>query len=378
MIGKSAKIILFVLLLSAAGILFGCSGSRDSYEKGAEAFLSGKYEDGVRYFRLAISQGKKEGYVYADLALCYERLGETDEALQNLNRALELSPDDPLVKKKIGMFYEAQGDDQTALSYYNASITTEIGSMSENDLETCAMAAALERKNGCFLEAIRIYDILINENYFPIQHEIMTGECYLSLHQNAAACQYFDLIDGRSETEAVWYLLIYEDLIREGYPVDAERYLEKGLSLCGEKSMSRAEYYAAAGRFPEVENEALPDDESEGSLIASSVRFLHNRDFEGAEKCFLKLLQNGNASGRIYNRYMVLKIMEEDYTSALQLLTQVETSPEDSVLSDGAWNEIVLYERIGNFDMARQKMIQYMKNYRVNDTVLREYYFLKR
>ena len=374
---KRTGVILAVLMVILT--LYGCKEPLESYNKGLTAYEEGRYSDAVSSYLLAISQGQDDGKIQADLALAYLRCGETEAAEAALEQAFSLSPEDPDVLKKVGIYCHLSGDMKQALEYYQRSVTSDIHDMSQRDLETCAYVASIEMEYQCYEEALRLYNILIEAVYYPAEHELLAGECYLGLNQIDAACQYFDMLEDRPETSPVYYLRIYKDLYAAGAYTKAEQYFEIGLLLTDAENspISKAAYYADAEKY-ETAMELFKTEETVQGQLAYARTLQESSRYEEAEEVFVKLLQNGNDTAEVYNQYLMLKIRKGEYTEAFQLLTRIKAFKDEDVLKDALFNEVVLLEDTKDYEAAYERLTAYMKKYESTPAVDREYRFLKR
>lgn len=60
----------------------------DPEEKGLQLQRAGKYRDAITAYREATTKANDSGRVYQQMALCYQRLGENDMAVDSYNRAI--------------------------------------------------------------------------------------------------------------------------------------------------------------------------------------------------------------------------------------------------------------------------------------------------
>lgn len=371
---RISLILAAVLILSAAS----CKQEISSYNAGINAFREGDYEKAVDSLLLAVSQGMDDPFVKADLALAYEKAGQRTKALEYLNEAAQEAPEDPAVQKRIGRFYVYAGDSITALRYFSQSLRTSEESMNASDLETTAYAAGIEARYGNYDEAIRLYNILILQNYMVPEHQLLAGMCYLKLHQVEAACQYFDLVKADENTVPEYFLIMYHALCDRGFTEEAEGYFQEGLSRCDrEGTVSRGEYCANAYRLELAEDEGL-EGSSTGTLLANAALLRDSGDLDSAEQIYITLIQRGEALEKVYNQYMILKAKQGDFPSAFRLLSYIQAGTDESAKRDAAWNEILLYEMQYDYKEALTRMEAFIERYPVSDAAYREYQFLSR
>ncbi len=370
------KILALLPALLIILFLCGCSEYQKSYESGLKLAAEGNYEEAIRKYRLAVSQGMQEPSVYADLAAALEHIGETSAAEEAIETALSLGPEDAATQKKAGIFYLMRQKDATALGCFQKSIRSEEESLSGEDLETMGYIADIYRRAGAPQESIRIYNLLITQGFYTLEHEILAGACYLDLVQNSAACQYFEMAAANPRVTAKHFAAIVRMLQEAKDVVDAEAYYERGIAFIEEKGgMSRGAFAYSCGRTAEASSLLSEADDEETMLIRASE--LRNRgDYEAAEHIYEELIRNGHDGGNVYNAYMMLKTEEGDYTAARQLLQKVLSSDDPKVRADGAWNEVILYERMQDFTGARDLLRKYASGRRLTETELRELQFL--
>lgn len=369
------------VLLFSAGCLFslsGCNEAEKSYNAGLQAYDEGDFEKAEENYLLAVSQGQKGAVIHADLSLAYQKQGKEAEAEEAVKKALEMSPEDPDVLKKTGLYYYYAEDYKQALSYFQKSLTSDVKAMSDRDLETCAYAADIERYYGSYEEAIRIYNILIEAGYYPAAHELLAGKCYLSMNQVDAACQYFDIVSESEGAIPEYFLTMYKDLNAAGAYTKAEMYLAKGLPFCDkEDTMTRAEYYASAGKY-EIASSLFETEESLSGLLSKARTLQESGEYEEAQKIYEQLLSRGDDTAEVYNQLMILKIRTGAYDEALQLLTKLRTYNKRDITRQALWNEVILYELAEDYETAYDKLSDYLKAYPGNAAMKREARFLSR
>ena len=356
--------------------LAGCSEYSKSYSDGRALYQKEQYADAIRKYRLAISQGMEDPVVYADLALALERFGEKADAKSAVETALEKGPDSPEVLKKAGLFYLMRAQDATALDLLKKSLTSEEEKLSEADLETMGYIADIYRRAGVYQEAVRIYNLLITQGYCTLEHEILAGQCYLNISQNMAACQYFEMAAANKRVTPKHYAAMVLMLDEAGDAVDAERFYEAGLKLIAESGgMSEGAFAWSCGRMKDADTYLAESDDEETVLIRAEE--LRKRGlYEEAERLFENLIMRGGDGGNVYNAYLMLKTEEGDYTAAKQLLTKVLSSDDVFVRADGEWNEIMLLERMQDYDGALEKLRAYASRHYLNETERKELRFL--
>jgi len=378
--GYMKKLFVCLGLLTCLLFFASCGEAETSYQKGISLFQAGDYEGAGDAFRLSLSQGKKDAVLYADLALATAKAGDNDTADDYLSIALEKAPEASAVLKRAGLLYMAEGRDDEALTYLNRSLTTPEDAMSVPDLETCAFAAEIEARNGCFDEAIRLYDLLINQGYYPMEHQYLAGIAYMNLEQTAAANQYFELCFAHSDVPAEYYLTVYNAFYSAGEYTRAENWFNEGLKLfegasADSSGMTPAAYYEGAGKSAEA-MALFTEETSAAGLLAYAKSLISCGEYTLAEEAIQSALALGHPLPDLYFTYYTLMILKGRFTDAKRLLTEVRASGESRLSEAADWNEIIMTERQREYSEALLLLENYRKTYPADRASEKEYAFL--
>ncbi|MBM4184372.1 MAG: tetratricopeptide repeat protein [Gemmatimonadetes bacterium] len=75
--------------------LLGSDGPRpiDYYEEGKELFTAGKFHEALTSFRLALKASPGDVVVLQEIAMCYTRIGMTEEAAKTYRHVLQKDPE---------------------------------------------------------------------------------------------------------------------------------------------------------------------------------------------------------------------------------------------------------------------------------------------
>lgn len=75
--------------------LLGSDGPKpiDYYEEGKDLFVAGKFHEALTSFRLALKASPGDLVVLQDIAMCYTRIGMTEEAAKTYRHVLQKDPE---------------------------------------------------------------------------------------------------------------------------------------------------------------------------------------------------------------------------------------------------------------------------------------------
>ncbi len=370
--------ILLTAALSAAFLFAGCGEGKKSYEEGIASYNEGRYEEAIRLYELAISQGEKKAVVYADLALAYDRYGNAEKAEEMLNQARNTAPKDREVLRRAGIFSFYREDYETAIRFFEQALPDqETKKMSESDVQTLSFLAESKKKLGKTAEAIELYQSVILAGYHTLEQKLFIGECLLMEHEFYAARTYFDWAFEEPSVRPEHYLYVYRIATEAEDYLDAERYFQAGLKVCSKETMTEGEYYANAGKYAAA-IERLTDETTTGAYLARASIALQEKRYREAEEYYQILLKRGEELPVVYNQYMILKAVEGDFDAAKQLLSQIRAFKDPSIEEAVAWNEIILYELQRDYKTAYEKLLEYMKTFQKTTEAERELLFLSR
>lgn len=102
-------------------------GSYLAYLHGRMAELEGNTDAAEAYYKAAIRASRNPGFIYLDLGRLYERKGDWEQAIENLQRAVSLLPDSAEAYRALGEVYEMRsliddkydGINQAVTAYQN-------------------------------------------------------------------------------------------------------------------------------------------------------------------------------------------------------------------------------------------------------------------
>ncbi len=91
-------------------------------KKALDTFENGKYKDAIEKFTKLKEKEPKNPVYYFYIALSYERLKNTDKAIEYYQKSLEVKPDFTFSLQKLGTLYAKKGDFSKAIEYYKKAV----------------------------------------------------------------------------------------------------------------------------------------------------------------------------------------------------------------------------------------------------------------
>jgi len=145
----------------------------------------------------------------------------------------------------------------------------------------------------------------------------------------------------------------------------------------GKKAIAESRYEEAVGHLLRAVEE---EEEIEEAFRAMGIIYWEREEYAQAKRYFLRALHAGaKESGTLYNFLAVIELKEENYESALVYFQKGLTFEEntEALNQEMRWNEIAVHEEMRNWEMAKQKVEEYLLLYPDDKEMKREEEFLR-
>jgi len=95
----------------------------NAFKKGNELRGEGKYQEAIQQYVFAMNINDTfHHWIYFNRSVAYEKVEKYDEALSDINKAIEIDSSDPNFRNRRGNVYFAMGDYLKAIDNYNEAI----------------------------------------------------------------------------------------------------------------------------------------------------------------------------------------------------------------------------------------------------------------
>lgn len=347
-----SRICLLLLAALAVCMLGGCGKSEESsaqgaYEKGVAALESGDYETAMMQFKTAIDQDSRKAEAYRGEGIVYVNQGEYASAVTMFERAIDT--------------WKRDGEDKAFkedVQYYLAEAYAECGRQEE------ALALYTELADG--LTPDRAY--------------LMRGKAYASWQDLDNATADFDRVIAQTPSYENC-IQIYEILADANREADGAAYLSYALE---HKISNNEDYYNQGliyyylGNYEEARKnlQTAADMGSLDAVILLGKVCIDNNDTAAAREAYQKLVNDEENRAAAYNGLALCDMADGDYDAALLDISKGIAENDPGVTESLLFNEVVIYERMLDFDMAKQKMQAFVEKYPENTAAQRENLFL--
>lgn len=335
---------------AAAGIflimaLTGC-GSREQTDQGMQAIKDMDYQTALSFFDAASEAGEDERLIARGQGIAYMGLTDYEQAAVCFEQALQLS--DGLVEN---MDYD--------LNYY---------------------LAAAYVKSGRLAEAEAVYNAILGLKPTEEDACFLRGNARLGLGRIEEAQQDFDKVIAMDAENYDRLIQIYEALSSYGQNEAGRLYLEAALQS-GESKMAaydkgRIYYYLGEYQKAYLALEEAKEKGGAEAYLYLGKAYEATGDYNYASSVYNAYLAKDNTNAAVYNQLGLCEMTKGEYANALAAFQAGQGIENNGMTQVLAFNEIVAYEHLGDYDKAAVLMKSYLETYPDDAAAQREYAFL--
>lgn len=340
--------LLFVLCIIIVS-LWGCGESETTLtDTGMSLLMQQDYRGAVSNFEQSILAGENLEENYRGVGLAYMGLGDYEAAVGAFQDALSYA----------GMF---PGDLEYDINYY--------------------MAIAYY-KMGEYDAAISIYDAIIEMRPKDVDAYYLCGSMKLYLQDLEGAKDNFDSAIAIDRNNYSIYLDVYDCLKEHGYDAEAQGYLDEIL-LADSRNFSeydkgrlayyQGEYQQACSYLEHVRQQGDADVDL---IMLLGECYKQQGIYEYAAVVYDAYVSK-TPNPEIYNQMGLCYVEQGNYAAALIAFQNgIAIKENNACMQTLRLNEIACYEYMHEFDMAAQRLDEYLATYPTNEELEKEYAFL--
>lgn len=280
-----------------------------------------------------------------------------------------------------GITFLQNGEYDQAIDSLTSALQESKGKVTEVEVDITYYLAETEYKSGDMEAARNTYSNLISFKEKESKAYYLRGLTYLQ-EDIAKAKEDFTKAVELDKKNYELPVLIYQNLKSSGYEEDGLVYLQNALEIKGDK----AENYSGRGRIYYLMNDMekaiielnkAVEKKSVDALYYLGLVYERMGKPEEAITQYETCLEQDDSNAEVYNQLGLCKLSKEDYQGAMESFEAGIALEDESFLKTLLFNQIVVYERMSDFQTAKQKMEDYLGKYPGDETALREYEFLK-
>lgn len=303
-----------------------------------------------------------------------------EDALTVFDEAYELQENERLIARGKGIAYMGLADYEQAITCFKEALLCSRGIVEEIDYDLNYYLAAAYTKNGQYAEAEKTYDAILALRDKETDAYFLRGNVRLALSDYEGAKSDFDVVIAAEATNYDRLITIYEVLEHYGYKEVGQAYLSQALAA-GEKQMNAYDSGRIYYYLGEYQKAYLALEEAKSKGGAESYLYLGKAyeatgDYNYAASVYNSFLSKEGGNAEVYNQLGLCELKKQDYQKALEAFVAGMEIDDGSFKQSLAFNEIVAYEYLGNYQKALELIDIYLKNYPDDEVAKREQQFL--
>lgn len=282
--------------------------------------------------------------------------------------------------RTIGINAMEEGNYEAAMEAFNSALVqaNEIG---PNEIDICFYKAAAQFASGNYEDAIETYDLLLESDSKNSDAYFLRGCVWLKMNESDKAGEDYDRAIDYAENDEI-YLVVYNSLSGAGFEAKAKEYLDEAME---KKAGKKAENYTVKGKICFLQGRyedaleylatAIDKGDVEANLyLARTYEALGNET--EAEECISAYVKVNPESSVSFNQLGCKEMEQGNYDEAAKLFEQGLALEKVTNEQELRSNLIAAYEYSGDFESAKEKMREYVKDYPKDAAAAREYLFL--
>ncbi len=382
------KLLSMGLLLMMVALLSGCSSAANYYKEGKKNFIKEDYDKAAVNFSKAIIKNPNRGDYYIDYGLALTALGNYEEALKQFDKAY-VDKDLSVIQKNNKrlfrgrgiVYYNMQNYDKAIAEFNNALLVSKSPSLDRDILYYMGSSLKII---GSYEEALKTYTEILTGKGKKAQAYADRGYCYRKMGMMDQSLADYDsailLEPNNYEYYFGKYYLLLEDFNDKGKAKEV-------LAQAGDiKAETEEDKYNQAKLHYYQENYDVALSELESSFNSGFYEAYYyigeiyqmNKDYSKAIYYYDKLIDTEKVSvSNVYNQAAVCLMKTGDYKKAAKYLEKGILFQDSGTLQVLKKNEIIVYELLGEFKTAEEKMGEYLAKYPQDKDALREAEFIK-
>jgi tetratricopeptide (TPR) repeat protein len=353
-----------------------------------EYLTSGSYDKAEATLAKALKLNGDRADYYIDYGMALIQLGRYEEAIQNFDRAV-LNKDNKIVNKNNKAAYRGKGIAYFKNHNYGKAIeqfdkALAIRELSDLNLDILYYKGNSQAKAGLFDKAIKTYTSILQEKQTDAYTYYSRAYAYRMLKDYEKSLADYDKAIKLDNKNYDYYFGKYFLLLEEGDTEKATAVLSMAANIKGKTqedyfNLAKVHYYMGDYDNAIVEfSEAYKNGFAEAYFFLGSI-YEQKEDYKNAVNNYSLYIKEEAyiSSAAVYNQISYCQLKLNNYEDALSYI-QTGLKYNDIEFNQSLIrNEIVVYEKIGEFEKAAGLMKDYLKAYPDDEAAAKEYEFIK-
>lgn len=381
------KLLLMMILCSMLAVLSGCNKAASLEKDGKRSFQSGDYEKAASSFAEAIAANPNRAEYYINYGLSLIALGKYDNALKQLEQAyidkdmLVIRENNKRILRGKGIAYYNQLNYVKAIEEFKMAL--EIDVLSELNMDILYYMAESFYMVGSYNEAVDAYTKILDKDKKSLIAYSKRANCYRILGDFEKSLEDYNKLIKLEPNNYNHYFGKFYLMSENKDEAGALEVLVKAEAITpnskeDEYNIAKLHFYK--GDFETAISE-LSESYSNGFMEAYyyiGEIYRLKKDYGKAIYYYEYYIDSGEVtSPNIFNQIAICLLKTDQTKEALDYLEQGILYSNAGILQILKKNEIIAYEKLGNYEAAKQKLEEYLKSYPKDTKALREATFIE-
>lgn len=303
-----------------------------------------------------------------------------DGALVLFEAARETGEDERLLCRGEGLAYMGKTMYGEAAEAFEKALSLSDGRVISMDYDINYYLAAAYYKQGELGKAADVYSAMIGLRESEKDAYYLRGVIYTNQGRLDEAKADFDKAISLDSSDYDRLIDIYSILESEGYKETGQEYLQAAMNA-GTKGMTNFEKGRICYYLEDYENARTYLEKARDEGGYEAVLFL-GRTYETmgdnnyAISVYNTFLGNDGPNPQVLNQLGLCRMQTGDYEGALSSFQAAMNIEDNSMMQTLKLNEVIAYERLGEYKNAAVLLDNYLKTYPDDQEAKREYTFL--
>jgi tetratricopeptide (TPR) repeat protein len=380
------KLLFTGLFLIMMVILNGCSEAGGYYRSGKKHFTSGNYEEAARYFSSSIDKNPNRAEYYIDYGMALIGLSRYDEAIEQFDRVI-MDKKVPIVQannkralRGKGIAYVNTHNYLEAINHFDEALS--ISELSDLNMDILYYKGYVLISIGAYKDAVETYTDIIREFGEDAQVLADRAYAYQKIGEYEKGLDDYDKAIALQENNYEYYFRKYYLLKEMNRETEANELLSKAAEIeiktkADKFNLAKIHFYQGLydQAFPEL-SESFANGFIDAYFYIGEI-YMQKKDYSTAKYYYEKYIEEGgNNSPEVYNQIASCLMKAEDYEQALPYLEKGIKYANNDILRVLLKNEIIVYEKLGDFEKALSKLDKYIMVYQGDKEAIREKDFI--
>ena len=304
-----------------------------------------------------------------------------DAAITSFEAAKEAEEDPRLLYRGMGLAYMGRTQYDEAVSAFETALSYSDGRVNAMDYDINYYLATAYYKQGETDKAIKAYGAILDLKPEEQDACYLRGVIYAEQGRLDEALADFDRAIALNTKDYDRLIDIFCILNENGYKESGQTYLraamENGTKYMTNYEKGRISYYLEDYENARTYLEKAREEEGYEAVLFLGKTHEVLGEYNYAISVYNTFLDAGKESPQVWNQLGLCKMEMKDYQGALEAFQKAMNIEDNGMMQVLKMNEVVAYEKLGEYKQAAVLLNSYLKTYPDDETAKREYEFLK-